>query len=107
MALTRVFEPIRIGKVEIKNRIVRAAHGTGYACPDINERFIAYHVERAKGGVGLSILEAAATHRSSDLMGGHLRCDDDSVIPGYRSLMQQCRPHGMRVFQQLWHGGHQ
>jgi 2,4-dienoyl-CoA reductase-like NADH-dependent reductase (Old Yellow Enzyme family)/thioredoxin reductase len=54
--------------------------------------------------VGLSILGVAAVHPSTAL---GLRADHDDVIEGYQRLMAACRPHGMRVFQQLWHGGHQ
>ena len=106
MALTRVFEPIRIRNVEIPNRVARTAHGTGYGRVRVSDEFIAYHLERAKGGVGLTILEAGSVHRSSDLV-VHIRCDEDHIIGGYRKMMEQIRPHGMRVFQQLWHGGHQ
>jgi 2,4-dienoyl-CoA reductase-like NADH-dependent reductase (Old Yellow Enzyme family) len=104
MALTRVFEPIRIRNVEIPNRVVRTAHDTGLNRGSIGDALINYHAERAKGGVGLTILEVGAVHRSTAL---GLRVDDDGVIEGYQRLMDKCRPHGMRVFQQLWHGGHQ
>lgn len=104
MALTRVFEPIRIRNIEIPNRVVRTAHDDGFDRGSIGPTFIHYQAERAKGGVGLSILGAAAVHRSTAL---GLRVDHDGVIEGYQRLMAACRPHGMRVFQQLWHGGHQ
>src|SRR5207247_1350254 len=87
------------------NRIVRSAHGTALGSPPSlvgGEDFIQYHVARAKGGVGLSILEAAAVHPSS---GGLASCLDDGVIERYREFMGAIRPHGMRVFQQLFHGG--
>jgi 2,4-dienoyl-CoA reductase-like NADH-dependent reductase (Old Yellow Enzyme family)/thioredoxin reductase len=101
--LQKVFEPIRIRDVEIRNRVVRSAHDEGFNRGSIGPEFIAYHAERARGGVGLSILGAAAVHKSTAL---GLRVDHDGVIDGYRQLMEQCRPHGMRMFQQLWHGGH-
>jgi len=28
------------------------------------------------------------------------------LVEGYRQLVERIRPHGMRLFQQLWHGGH-
>ncbi len=104
MALQKVFEPIRIRNVEIRNRVIRSAHDEGINRGVIGPEFIAYHEERARGGVGLSILGAAAVHQSTAL---GLRVDHDGVIDGYQKLMERCRPHGMRVFQQLWHGGHQ
>lgn len=101
--LTKVFEPIKIGSCEIPNRIVRTAHGTHYCSNTITDDFIAYHVARAKGGCGLSILETASVHPSSVLT---LLNFDDRIIPEYRKLMDAIRPHGMKVFQQLHHGGH-
>jgi 2,4-dienoyl-CoA reductase-like NADH-dependent reductase (Old Yellow Enzyme family) len=67
-----------------------------------SDDLIAYHVARARSGVGLSILQAASVHRSSHL--GY--AIDDAVMPRYEQLMKEVRPHGMRIFQQLWHGGH-
>jgi len=102
MKLERVFSPIRIGAVEVPNRIVRTAHGTAMSFTDISEIVISYHEARAKGGCGLSILEAAAVHPSSAITQSLL---GDKIVGGYRRLMAAIRPHGMRVFQQLWHGG--
>ncbi len=101
-ALQRVWQPIRIGSVEIPNRVARAANTTSVFPTGVDEQFIAYHLARARGGVGLSILEAASVHDSSMLS---YRIDD-AVCRGYENLMRAVRPHGMRVFQQLWHGGH-
>jgi 2,4-dienoyl-CoA reductase-like NADH-dependent reductase (Old Yellow Enzyme family)/pyruvate/2-oxoglutarate dehydrogenase complex dihydrolipoamide dehydrogenase (E3) component len=104
MSLNLVYEPITINGVEIPNRIARSAHGTSLALGGaIDENLISYHLARARGGVGLTILEAAAVHPST--ITSFANCDD-SIIDGYRRLMAQIRPHGMRVFQQLWHGGH-
>lgn len=101
--LTHVFEPIRIGACEIPNRIVRTAHGTHFAHTELNDRFTAYHLARAKGGCGLTILEIASVHPSSVVT---IRNFDDSIIAEYRKFMDVIRPHGMKVFQQLYHGGH-
>lgn len=101
--LRRVFESLRIGPVVIPNRVARTGHLTKFALGSINDDLIAYHAARATSGVGLTVLEACAVHPSSVLgMTGF----DDSVIPGYRRLMDAVRPHGMRVFQQLLHGAH-
>lgn len=51
-----LFEPIKIGKLEIKNRFVMAPIGPGGLCDadgTYNERGVEYYVERAKGGTGL------------------------------------------------------
>jgi len=51
-----LFNPIKIGKLEIKNRFVMAPMGPGGLCDSdgtYNERGVEYYVERAKGGTGL------------------------------------------------------
>jgi 2,4-dienoyl-CoA reductase-like NADH-dependent reductase (Old Yellow Enzyme family)/thioredoxin reductase len=101
--LRRGFEPIQIRGVQIPNRIVRTAHLTKLGMGVVSDDLIQYHAARARGGVGLSILEATAVHPSSVL---GLIGYDDGVIPRYQQLMDTVRPLGMRVFQQLWHGGH-
>jgi 2,4-dienoyl-CoA reductase-like NADH-dependent reductase (Old Yellow Enzyme family) len=99
----RVLEPIKIGPVEIPNRVVRTAHGTHFGNGSITKELIDYHVERARGGVGLTILEIAGVHPSCPAS----ICNfDDSIVEGYERLMAAIRPHGMKVFQQLWHAGH-
>jgi 2,4-dienoyl-CoA reductase-like NADH-dependent reductase (Old Yellow Enzyme family) len=102
MPLEMVFSPIRLGPVEVPNRIVRTGHGTGLTNPYASEDFIAYHAARAKGGCGLSVLGAASVDPSS-LIDQVLY--DDACIPGFQQLSAAVKPFGMKVFQQLWHGG--
>jgi 2,4-dienoyl-CoA reductase-like NADH-dependent reductase (Old Yellow Enzyme family) len=97
-------EPIEINGLEIKNRIVRQAHGTEYGHGKIVDETIQYHVARAKGQVGLSILEVSSVHPSSWI--GTIWSWDASIVDGYRRLAEALRPFGMRMFTQLWHGGH-
>jgi 2,4-dienoyl-CoA reductase-like NADH-dependent reductase (Old Yellow Enzyme family) len=102
MALEHVFSPLAINGVEIKNRVLRTAHGTNLGA-DISDDLIAYHTARAKGGVGLSLIEASSVHRTGP-MTAHAWSDD--VIPRYQKLMQAVAPHGMRMFLQINHMGY-
>lgn len=104
MALTHILQPIRINKLDIKNRIARAAHGTSYGKGGITEDLIAYHEARAKSGLGLNILEATVVHPSSYTH--TVAAWDDSIIPGFTALGEAHHRHGARIFVQLWHGGH-
>ncbi|WP_340314577.1 oxidoreductase [Rhizorhabdus argentea] len=100
----RVFSPLKIGSVEVPNRIVRPAHVTMLATREpVTDDLIAYHLERARGGVGLSILEACSAHPSWYMS---LINWDDSVIPHYRKLANAIAPTGMKLFQQFSHPGH-
>lgn len=95
--------PIRIKDVQIKNRVVRSAHGTNIGRGELNDDLIAYHLQRAKGGVGLTFVEYCSVHPSN--YSPQLQSWDDSIIPRYRKLMDAVKDHGMTVFQQLSHGG--
>jgi 2,4-dienoyl-CoA reductase-like NADH-dependent reductase (Old Yellow Enzyme family)/pyruvate/2-oxoglutarate dehydrogenase complex dihydrolipoamide dehydrogenase (E3) component len=101
--MNKVFEPIAIGSAEIPNRVVRSAHGTFIGRGVITDELIAYHAERAKGGVGLSFLEFCSPHPSSATI--CLNSWDDSIIAGYRGVAAAVKPYGMRMFQQIAHGG--
>ena len=59
--MNKLFEPIKIGKVEIKNRIAMVPMANlGHVTPEgaLTKRAIDYYVERAKGGTGLIITGA-------------------------------------------------
>lgn len=98
-----VLSPIDIAGVTVPNRVVRTAHATGIGAGTMSDELIAYHAARARGGVGLSIIEILAVHPSSP---GSLQAFDPKMPAAYEKLMTQCRPHGMKVFQQVWHAGH-
>jgi 2,4-dienoyl-CoA reductase-like NADH-dependent reductase (Old Yellow Enzyme family)/thioredoxin reductase len=102
MALTHVLTPIRLGPIDVRNRVVRTAHGTRLAMYSFDE-LAEFHAARARGGVGLSILEILGVHPTSP---ASLRVFDPAHDAGYRRMMPQLKPLGMKVFQQLWHGGH-
>jgi 2,4-dienoyl-CoA reductase-like NADH-dependent reductase (Old Yellow Enzyme family) len=97
---------LRVGAVELPNRIVRAAHTTGYIQGGIGEDFIAYHEARAAGCVALSILEIAAVHPSTETQGNELiQAYREEVVEQYGRLTERLHAHGTKVFQQLYHGG--
>ena len=102
MALEHVFSPLVINGLEIKNRVLRTAHGTNLGA-ELSDDLIAYHAARAAGGVGLSILEILSVHPTSP---APLNMFDPTLDAGYGKLMDAVRPHGMAVFQQIWHAGH-
>ena len=61
IALKNLFSSIKIGSLELKNRIVMAPAGTDLAAPDgsVSEALIRYHEARTRGGCGLNIVEVA------------------------------------------------
>jgi len=104
MSYEHVLAPIEINRLEIKNRVVRTAHGTNIGQGRITDELIAYHEARAAGGCGLTILEAASVH-PTDM--GTLWLHDASVVDDYRRLMARLAPYNMAIFQQLGHLGYE
>lgn len=106
-ALPRLFSPLKIGGITLRNRIVSTAHSTGLSeGTEIGDRVIAYYTARARGGVGLVITGSTSVHPSSTskLMPA-LANWDRSIIAPYRRLAAAVHAHGTRVFAQLNHAG--
>ncbi|CAH1650872.1 oxidoreductase [Chelatococcus asaccharovorans] len=103
-----LLSPITIGNKEIRNRVVSTAHGTGYAVDGkVSDQLIAYHMERARGGVGLIVMEATGVDSApiGAKGGSYLRNSDDSVIPGYQRLAKAVHAEGTTVYTMLSHSG--
>ena len=103
---SNLLSPLRLGPVEIQNRIVSTAHQTTLVHDHLpTDDFVAYHEARARGGVGLIVLEATAVDPSglltSHTLGGYL----PEIVVGFRRVVASVQPHGTRLFVQLFHGG--
>ena len=106
MTYEAILSPIRLGRIELPNRVVRASHLTQYTRQgDVTDKFVAYHEARARGGVGLSILESATVDRA--ISPAPLDASTDRVIEGWGRVAEAIHRHGMCVFAQLYHGGNQ
>ena len=93
-----LFEPLTIGPTRLKNRIVRSPHGTGLAGEDL----ISYHEARAKGGVAMSTIQATGIHKSAPQ---GIPLHTDACKPFLTEIADRIRPHGMKLFIQLYHPG--
>ena len=102
-----LFSPIEIGNLTVRNRIVNTAHGTNFAKDHtVTDRHIYYHVERAKGGVGMSIMEATSVHPSYNLgVMDTIWSFDERNIPQFRRLSRAVHQHGAKILVQINHGG--
>ncbi len=104
--LERLFSPLRMGPVELPNRIVSTAHQTTLVDEGLpTHDFVAYHEARARGGTGLIVLEAAAVHPSGLLTPHTLAGYRDEIVPDLARVAEAVHAHGTRLFVQLFHGG--
>jgi len=103
-----LFQPIKIGKLEIKNRLSVPPMATGFAADGggVSDRLIKYHEARARGGFGLIIVEVTAVDGERGLGSGHQLClHDDNLIPGFKRLCDSVHKYGARIAVQLYHPG--
>jgi 2,4-dienoyl-CoA reductase-like NADH-dependent reductase (Old Yellow Enzyme family)/thioredoxin reductase len=108
-SFANLLAPIQIGSVELRNRGVMPSMVTNYCNEDgsVSDRFIAYHEARAKGGVGLIIVEAAYVDRLGKGFTYQIGIDNDQMIPGLKKLTNQVHQHGAKIAIQIYHGGRQ
>lgn len=105
-----LFSPLTIGRLTLKNRVVMPAMGTCLTTTDgeIGEEMVAYYAERARGGVGLIIVEVTAVDYVHGKSGPTApRVDDSKFIPGWQRLAESVHPYGAKIFAQLQHPGNQ
>ena len=104
--LEALLSPLRVGPVELPNRIVSTAHQTTLVHDHLpTEDFLAYHEARARGGTGLIVLEATAVDPSGLLTPHTLAGYREDSAAGFARVAEAVRPHGTRLFVQLFHGG--
>jgi len=100
----KVFEPTSIGQMQLKNRIVMPPIGTSYAEKDsaIGRRMLDYYEARAKGGVGLIIVEGSAP--SLQCTGPHqASLGNDKFISGWQRLTDTAHKYNARIAIQIMH----
>ena len=110
MAFDVMFSPMKIGTMEVKNRVVMTAaeFSLGQTNGEPTERLMNYYEERAKGGVGLIIpgicrvndMAAASTFTQ-------LSMSSDRHIEPMREMARRIHRHGAKLCIQLHHPGRQ
>lgn len=102
-----MFTPIKIGSLEIKNRLAVPAMGTNLAehNGEAGEKLIHYYTERARGGFGLIITECSAVSKDGRSLINECGMWDDSLIPSYKKLTDSVHSYGAKIAMQLRHCG--
>ena len=101
-----LMQPLQIGPVEIRNRIVSTGHDTGL--PDHGlpgDRLIAYQRARARGGAGLIVIQVASVHPTAFYTAHILQAHHDECRPGYKRLADAIHAEGAKTFGQIFHPG--
>lgn len=105
----KIWQPIKIAALELKNRFVMPSMVTNYCSKEgyVTEKFIEYHKARARGGVGLIIIEATYVSPSAKGFSFQAGISRDEHIKGMRMLTDAVHEAGSKVAVQLYHAGRQ
>lgn len=107
MSTDPLLQPYQLKHLTLRNRIMITSHEPAYPEDGMpKNRYRAYHVERAKAGVALTMTAgSAAVSRDSPPVFNNILAYKDEVVGWMRKLVDECHDHGAAVMIQLTHLG--
>ncbi|WP_026619739.1 N-methyl-L-proline demethylase (plasmid) [Ensifer sp. WSM1721] len=102
-----LLQPYQLKHLTLRNRIIVTAHEPAYPEDGMpKERYRAYHVERARGGVAMTMTAgSAAVSKDSPPVFNNLLVYKDEVVPWIRDLTDAVHEQGAAIMIQLTHLG--
>ncbi|MCO6363747.1 N-methyl-L-proline N-demethylase HpbA [Paracoccus sp. 08] len=107
MSQDPLLQPYRLKHLTLRNRIMITSHEPAYPEDGMpKDRYRAYHVERVRAGVALTMTAgSAAVSRDSPPVFNNILAYKDEVVGWMRKLVDECHDHGAAVMIQLTHLG--
>ena len=100
--------PVRVGGLELRNRIFVPAHTTNYGEAHLpSDRHLEYHRARARGGVGLVIFESIRVQKNTLGRPQGVAGYDPRCIEPFARIARAVQSEGARFFGQVIHLGRQ
>ncbi|MGB5935900.1 MAG: NADH:flavin oxidoreductase [Ornithinimicrobium sp.] len=102
-----LLQPFDLGGITLRNRIVSTSHEPAYTVDGMpQDRYRAYHVEKARGGLGLTMIGGSAVVApDSPPAFGNILLYKDEVVPWLRRLSDDVHEAGAAVMTQVTHLG--
>ncbi len=102
-----LLQPFQLGHLTLRNRVVSTSHEPAYTEDGMpKERYRRYHVEKARGGVGMTMMGGSAVvGPDSPPAFGNILAYRDEVVPWLRLLADEVHAEGAAVMIQLTHLG--
>lgn len=102
-----LLQPYTLKHLTLRNRILITSHEPAYPEDGMpKERYRAYHVERAKAGVALTMTAGSASvARDSPPVFNNILAWKDEVVGWMKAMVDECHDHGAAVMIQLTHLG--
>jgi len=107
MSLDPLLQPYTLKHLTLRNRLMSTAHEPAYSEDGLpKDRYRLYHVEKAKGGIALTMTAGSAiVAEDSPPAFGNLHGYRDDIVPWLKALADECHDHGAAVMIQLTHLG--
>ena len=107
MSTDPLLQPYQLKHLTLRNRIMITSHEPAYPEDGMpKERYRAYHVERAKAGVALTMTAGSASvSRDSPPVFNNILVWKDEVVGWMKAMADECHDHGAAVMIQLTHLG--
>jgi len=102
-----LFQPYRMGTLELKNRFVRSAtfDGTADHSGAVTDASVALYHTLGQGEIGLIVTGFAFVSALGQVVPGQYGAHRDDMIPGLRRLAQAVHQGGSKTALQIVHGG--
>lgn len=102
-----LLQPFQLKHLSLRNRIMTTSHEPAYPHDGMpKDRYTAYHAERARAGVALTMTAgSAAVSKDSPPVFNNVLAYKDEVVPWIKNLTDACHEHGCAVMIQLTHLG--
>ena len=102
-----LLQPYRLRHLTLRNRVFSSAHEPAYSENGMpKDRYRRYHVEKAKGGIGLTMTAGSAVvAEDSPPAFGNLHAYDDAIVPWIRRMTDEVHEHGAACMIQITHLG--
>jgi N-methyl-L-proline demethylase len=102
-----LLQPFQLRHLTLRNRLMSTSHEPFYSEDGMpKDRYRLYHVEKAKGGIALTMTAGSAVvSPDSPPVFGNLLAYRDEIVPWLRRLADDCHAHGAAVMIQLTHLG--
>ena len=102
-----LLQPYQLRHLTLRNRLMMTAHEPAYPEDGMPKaRYRAYHVERAKGGIALTMTAGSAVvSRDSPPAFDNILLYKDEVVGWMKDLVDACHEHDTAVMIQITHLG--
>ncbi|MBT6509348.1 MAG: oxidoreductase, partial [Rhodospirillaceae bacterium] len=103
--LPYLFQPLKLRHKTLRNRLTFGPHLANMSHEGLpGPRHLGYYAERARGGVGLIVMEGQSVEAHGALTRGRFKASDE-IVPGLAAIADAVHEHGAVVVQQLNHSG--